>query len=190
MPLISWSKDTLHSHQMSLLIQRSVKMIESLWLPYTTTTKIISTSSYIHELLKRSKTTCSVLQLALYYLFHNRKRIQQAVKTTMNPYIKCGRRMFLASLMIASKYLNDKTFKNKVWAEITLLKVQEINQIETCFLKLINYDIYVNPIIFEKWSQLLCGQPTVHCFPIIGIKRSSVQEHHPTKKLRPVQLNP
>ncbi|CAJ0924033.1 3075_t:CDS:2 [Entrophospora sp. SA101] len=39
----------------------------------------------------------------------------------------CGRRMFLASLIIASKYLQDKNYSNTAWSKICGLQVEEIN---------------------------------------------------------------
>ncbi|CAO3673218.1 unnamed protein product [Rhizopus stolonifer] len=132
-------------------------MIDSLWKP-NHNKKMIPTYTYIYELLRRSKVTFSVFQLALYYIFHHRTTIQQHTKTDKNPYIQCGRRMFLAALITASKYLNDKTYKNKVWAEMANLSVKEVNQIEASFLELVNFELYVSGAIYGKWIQLLYGR--------------------------------
>ncbi|KAG1144006.1 hypothetical protein G6F37_011090 [Rhizopus arrhizus] len=137
---------------------------------------MIPTYTYIYELLRRSKVTFSVFQLALYYIFHHRVTIQTHTATEKNPYVHCGRRMFLAALMTASKYLNDKTYKNKVWADIANLSVNEVNEIEKSFLRLINYELYVSGSIYGKWIQLLYGRfnkkRTHTTDTCLGVKRS------------------
>ncbi|CAJ0847458.1 17520_t:CDS:2 [Entrophospora sp. SA101] len=56
----------------------------------------------------------------------------------------CGRRMFLASLIVASKYLQDNNYSNNAWSKISGLSLKEINSIERRFLQLIVYNLYVS----------------------------------------------
>ncbi|CAG8572727.1 5967_t:CDS:2, partial [Racocetra fulgida] len=67
----------------------------------------------------------------------------------------CGRRMFLASLIIASKYLQDRNYSNRAWAKISGLSVHEVNANEVCFLKLIDYNLFITEDVFKRWSSLL-----------------------------------
>lgn len=106
----------------------------------------IPTTDFIREILKRSRATYSMLQLALFYMFRIKKT---------NQAVACARRMFLAALIVASKYLNDKNYKNKAWAKITSLSVNEINSTEIDFLKLIDYQLYVSKPLYDKWVSLL-----------------------------------
>lgn len=116
-------------------------------------------------MLKRSRTTYSTLQTALFYLFRARPCIvAQLYRTsvdTPNPsqwhdaYISCGRRMFLASLVVASKFVQDKTYRNSAWAKIAGLPVAEINAAERIFLDLIDYSLYIAQPTFEQWHHLL-----------------------------------
>ncbi|KAI7866622.1 hypothetical protein BDF14DRAFT_1727906 [Spinellus fusiger] len=69
----------------------------------------------------------------------------------------CGRRMFLAALMLASKYLHDKNYRNQSWAKISGLSMREINAAEMAFLQLIDYKLYVSKPTFDKWYTLLHG---------------------------------
>ncbi|KAI8095237.1 hypothetical protein BDF21DRAFT_405463 [Thamnidium elegans] len=69
----------------------------------------------------------------------------------------CGRRMFLASLMVASKYLHDKNYHNKAWAKITGLDIKEINAAEMAFLTLIDYQLYVSKPTFDRWYTQIHG---------------------------------
>jgi NACalpha-BTF3-like transcription factor len=63
--------------------------------------------------------------------------------------------MFLASLMVASKYLQDKNYRNKAWAKISGLDIKEINGAETAFLKIIDYQLFISKPTFDRWFNLL-----------------------------------
>ena len=67
----------------------------------------------------------------------------------------CGRRMFLASLIVASKYLQDRNYANNAWSKICGLPVREINEIERRFLKLIDYNLFIGEERYNRWSSLL-----------------------------------
>ncbi|ORX93237.1 hypothetical protein K493DRAFT_284890 [Basidiobolus meristosporus CBS 931.73] len=68
-----------------------------------------------------------------------------------------GRRMFVAAIITASKYLEDRSLPNTRWARITGLCVQEINSNERIFLELLNYRLYMTPSLFTWWMMLLFG---------------------------------
>ncbi|KAF9132838.1 hypothetical protein BGW39_011224 [Mortierella sp. 14UC] len=72
-----------------------------------------------------------------------------------NRIIYCGRRTFLAALMVASKYLQDRNYSNKAWAKISGLSIKEINANELIFLKLIDYSLFVSHETFMRWTALL-----------------------------------
>lgn len=131
------------------LIDTAADIIDSIFWANRNKVTAMSTSNFVREILKRSRATYSMLQLALFYIFRIKKKL-----ITL-PY--CGRRMFLAALMLASKYLNDKNYKNKTWAMIASLDVKEINATEIVFLKLIDYQLYVCKPLYDKWVSLLHG---------------------------------
>lgn len=152
----------------------------------TTAPAVVSLRTFIQEVLKRSRTTYSTLQTALFYLFRARPAIlsqlyytSSGVVTPPSPppasenpaavamemggsyfawqdaYIHCGRRMFLAALVTASKFVQDKTYRNSTWAKIAGLPVAEINAAERIFLNLISYRLYIAQPTFERWHHLL-----------------------------------
>ncbi|KAI7904368.1 uncharacterized protein BX663DRAFT_542034 [Cokeromyces recurvatus] len=149
------------------LIDASADIIDSIWInkPHKqfSNIKILSTSCFIREILKRSRATYSMLQLALFYIFRMKRLmsmtgIQQKhcfCYRKHNQFVCCGRRMFLASLIVASKYLNDKHYRNQTWSKIASLPISEINTIEFVFLKLIDYQLYVSKPLYDKWVSLL-----------------------------------
>ncbi|KAE8219596.1 hypothetical protein CF319_g6741 [Tilletia indica] len=60
------------------------------------------------------------------------------------PGILCGRRMFLASVMVASKFLQDHNYSYHAWARISGLPIPELGAMERCFLRAIGYDLAVS----------------------------------------------
>lgn len=69
--------------------------------------------------------------------------------------VGCGRRMFLAALILASKFQQDRTYSNKAWSKISGLPVAEINLNEITFLTLIDYRLFVSQAVFQKWVTIL-----------------------------------
>ncbi|OBZ91793.1 G1/S-specific cyclin pas1 [Choanephora cucurbitarum] len=149
------------------LVDINAVVIESIWYPTTPypqlkesrVSPVVPLRTFIQEVLKRSRTTYSTLQTALFYIFRVQpsivQQLQQEGSWQHNAYISCGRRMFLASLVVASKFVQDKTYRNSAWAKIAGLPVQEINTAERYFLELINYQLYIDQPTFDHWHRLL-----------------------------------
>jgi hypothetical protein len=147
-------------------------VIETIWPNQTIpilNSKILPLRVFIQETIRRSRTSFSTLQLALYYLL----RIKSAVhdfeqknpdwfngpcnfgKTASKHPIACGRRMFLAAVVVASKYLQDRNYSNRAWAKISGLPVKEINANEFVFLNVAKYELYVGESLYKRWSGVL-----------------------------------
>lgn len=71
-----------------------------------------------------------------------------------NPLL-CGRRIFLASVMVASKFLQDKTFSNKAWSRLTGLPLKQLGLVEREFLAAIGWDLNVRPDEWDRWVRKL-----------------------------------
>jgi hypothetical protein len=73
----------------------------------------------------------------------------------------CGRRTFVASLTVASKYSQDVNFGISSWSKISGLCETELRQNELEFLKLINWQVHVPCEVYENWctQRFLSG----HC---------------------------
>ncbi|PRQ71498.1 hypothetical protein AAT19DRAFT_10356 [Rhodotorula toruloides] len=191
----------------------------------SSSSSIIPLSYFVKEVLRRSRTSCSTLQLALYYLHKSRREIRAAVKragesegeikrlerelkrgkeevragsrgqegaypspprspgheldaaaggkeasqpqslgdrfsalvAAQNSPVLCGRRMFLASLICASKYLQDRNYSNRAWAKISGLDVREINANERAFLKVTGFGLHLPAEEFQRWTERLAA---------------------------------
>ncbi|KAI7862497.1 cyclin PHO80-like protein, partial [Spinellus fusiger] len=113
--------------------------------------KVASLTAFLRHILQYSRTTHSTLQLALFYLLRARTNIQ----TSRNSVTSCGRRMFLAALICAHKYLQDKTYKNSAWSKVSGLKVVHVNMAEKLMLQLLDWQLHVKKETYEQWLSML-----------------------------------
>ncbi|KAI8590785.1 hypothetical protein BDZ88DRAFT_414010 [Geranomyces variabilis] len=124
----------------------------------------------IHELLRRSRTSCSTFQLSLLYLIKLRNALllaqRSSTPSSSTPFsscddatsaapLRCGRRMFLAALILANKYLQDKNYSMKAWAKICGLDAAELCANERLFLRAVGYDLFVQQAQWAKWSSTI-----------------------------------
>jgi PHO85 cyclin-5 len=124
---------------------------------------VLPLKTFIQETLRRSKTSYSTLQVALYYLILLKAHLPKIDFTQEQPKgdgcraMQCGRRMFLAALILASKYLQDRNYSTRAWSKISGLRTVEINQNEVEYLKAIDWNLHVPKEKFDKWSRIVLG---------------------------------
>jgi hypothetical protein len=129
---------------------------------------VLPLRTFIQETLRRSRTSFSTLQVALYYLILIKAHVPKFDFTMEQPEdmpatraLQCGRRMFLAALILASKYLQDRNYSARAWSKISGLKVCEINTNEMAFLQAVKWKLHVPESLFERWQDTLI-QYTTH----------------------------
>ena len=123
---------------------------------------LIGLRVFVQEVLRRSKTSYSTLQVALYYLILIQSCIpkhdftmEQSEDSPACRSMQCGRRMFLAALILASKYLQDRNFSARAWSKISGLQTCEINSNESTFLSAVNWKLHIPQPIFDKWTDIV-----------------------------------
>lgn len=101
------------------------------------------------------------------------QQVAMDVMRTAKDPIVCGRRMFLAALVIASKFVHDRTYSNRgmfaspslssssphvtdsllsalAWAKLSGLTVQEVSAYERALLEVLDYRLFVSGELFEN----------------------------------------
>ena len=123
---------------------------------------VLPLRTFIQETLRRSRTSFSTLQVAMYYLILIKAHVPKCDFTMEQPMdtpslraLQCGRRMFLAALILASKYLQDRNYSARAWSKISGLKVCEINTNEIAFLQAVDWQLHVEAKKFERWQMIV-----------------------------------
>ncbi|KAG8828167.1 hypothetical protein FRC19_009251 [Serendipita sp. 401] len=115
---------------------------------------------FIVRLIKDSKVRAPTLCYTLIVLDRLKAKLPDVAQG-----MRCTRhRIFLAALIVASKYLNDSTPKNKHWAHYAdgLFETCEITLMEKQMLGLIDFDLRVTEQdIIERLAPLICPKPVV-----------------------------
>lgn len=151
-------------------IDSATDMVEAIW-PLSTSPRckagptgkgVLPLRMFIQETLKRSGTSYSTLQVALYYLILIKPHVPSHDFTMQQPQdeqslraLQCGRRMFLAALILASKYLQDRTYSANAWSKISGLKVAEVNLNEMTFLSTVKWKLHIPTPTFERWTDIV-----------------------------------
>ncbi|SPQ19633.1 6cde8111-6086-43bd-a1e8-ee239a9198e9 [Thermothielavioides terrestris] len=149
------------------LVETSTHIVEAIWPTSSVPSRhdgggkaVLPLRKFIEETLRRSRTSYSTLQVALYYLILIKPHVPVAYDfTTEQPNdcpssqaIQCGRRMFLAALILASKYLQDRNYSARAWSKISGLNTLEINQNELVFLLAVNWKLHLTEEIYKRWA--------------------------------------
>ncbi|KAM3513657.1 hypothetical protein MY11210_002668 [Beauveria gryllotalpidicola] len=151
------------------LVDSSTQIVEAIW-PLSSaacrsepgTRTVLPLRTFIQETLRRSRTSYSTLQVALYYLVLIKPHVPKHNFTMEQPEdrhadraLQCGRRMFLSALILASKYLQDRNYSARAWSKISGLNTLEINQNEICFLLAVNWKLHIADDVFQRWTEIV-----------------------------------
>ena len=63
----------------------------------------------------------------------------------------------MVRLDIANKFLDDSTFTNKTWSEVSGMKLHDLNTMEAEFLEVIGYGLFVRQDEFDQWKHAVEG---------------------------------
>ncbi|KAF8745681.1 hypothetical protein RHS02_01285, partial [Rhizoctonia solani] len=146
---------------------------------------------FVTEVLRRSRTSINVLQVALAYLAGAKPEIHRELRAaaecqadlamkiaglpahirealpamdwmggdfTPSPLID-PRRTFLASLVLASKFLLDKAFSNKAWAKLSGLEALEVGKCERALGSALNWRLWVGREVSREFGSSASEQP-------------------------------
>ncbi|KAJ5608703.1 hypothetical protein N7528_009270 [Penicillium herquei] len=161
---------------------------------------VLPLRTFIQETLRRSRTSYSTLQVALYYLIKIKEHVPAHDFTKEQPRdistmraMQCGRRMFLAALILASKYLQDRNYSARAWSKISGLNTLEINQNELMFLQAVGWRLHISEATFQRWTDLVlkltpgAGGPPLgeaHCWrsvlPRLTPELDTIEPEQPT----------
>ncbi|TAQ83299.1 hypothetical protein B7494_g8375 [Chlorociboria aeruginascens] len=151
------------------LVDSSAQIVEAIWPLSSSPCRgemgskgVLPLRTFIQETLRRSRTSYSTLQVALYYLILIKPHVPKHDFTMEQPddthsirALQCGRRMFLSALILASKYLQDRNYSARAWSKISGLNTLEINQNEMAFLLAVDWRIHIADAVFQRWTDIV-----------------------------------
>ncbi|KAI8988887.1 cyclin-domain-containing protein [Pilobolus umbonatus] len=102
---------------------------------------------FVQKILKATQISCACIILALYYVQRLRSEYP-SIRASSGSEV----RLFTTALVLANKYLDDNTFTNKTWSDVSGIPVTELNIMEMEFLSALNYNIHIPHTQFFQWT--------------------------------------
>ena len=110
---------------------------------------------YVARVFRYCGCSSSAYVVALIYLVRLLRREREASRRDegRNPVLltgECAHRLFMTSVVVAAKYLDDVYFSNEHYAKIAGLPLAELNALEIDFLFRIGFELRVNPYEYRR----------------------------------------
>ncbi|OAD03116.1 cyclin [Mucor lusitanicus CBS 277.49] len=114
---------------------------------FTSSTTPMPLRSFIEMVMKKSRMDTGTLLTSLCYA----RRLKLKLFNTSKGMECTHHRIFLATLIIATKYIHDSAIKNKYWIDysLQLFSGSEINLMEKQLLQLLDYKLEIPSHDFE-----------------------------------------
>ncbi|KIW66002.1 hypothetical protein PV04_08214 [Phialophora macrospora] len=95
---------------------------------------------YVSQILSSTRLPSSTIMLGLFYLQSRMKQVKESGSSTSSSGTVY--RMLTTCLLLGSKFLDDNTFQNRSWAEVSSIPVHELNMMELQWLTDFNWEIH------------------------------------------------
>ncbi|EEH21177.2 hypothetical protein PABG_03408 [Paracoccidioides brasiliensis Pb03] len=113
-------------------------------------TPTVGFRKWVTTILSTTQVSQNVILLALLFIYRLKK---------FNPTVRGKRgsefRLMTIALMMANKFLDDNTYTNKTWAEVSGISAQEIHIMEVEFLSNVRYNLFVTKNEWDQWHTKL-----------------------------------
>ena len=106
-----------------------------------------SFKKFVFQILTSTRLPSSTILLGLDYL--STRMNMHSMNTEKNNQLY---KVLTIALLLASKFLDDNTFQNRSWAEVTGLPVTELNTLEAEWLKAIGWNLHISYSSFDRWK--------------------------------------
>ncbi|KAF7712705.1 Uncharacterized protein PECH_006661 [Penicillium ucsense] len=110
----------------------------------------IGFQKWVASILSTTQVSQNVILLALLFIYRL-KKFNSGVKGKKGSEF----RLMTVALMLGNKFLDDNTYTNKTWAEVSGIAVQEIHIMEVEFLSNIRYDLLTSEAQWSEWHAKL-----------------------------------
>ncbi|WFD42830.1 hypothetical protein MPSI1_001480 [Malassezia psittaci] len=101
---------------------------------------------FVKNVLRMTQVSRSVVAIGLLYLYRLKLRHPSLVGQPGSEF-----RLFLTSLILANKFLDDHTYTNKTWSDVSKIPLHEITKMESQFWGGIDTNASVKPEEYQWW---------------------------------------
>ncbi|KGO42233.1 hypothetical protein PEX1_040210 [Penicillium expansum] len=142
---------------------------------------------WVATILSTTQVSQNVILLALLFIYRL-KKFNSGVKGKKGSEF----RLMTVALMLGNKYLDDNTYTNKTWAEVSGIAVHEIHIMEVEFLSNIRYDLFSSETEWSRWHTKLglfgdyfnqASMLPVESAAMLRVSPPRVQSQSPSAKL-------
>ncbi|KAJ2957352.1 hypothetical protein NQ176_g11251 [Zarea fungicola] len=136
---------------------------------------------WVLNVLQTTQVTQNVILLALLFIYRLKMSTPQIKGRAGSEY-----RLLTVALMLGNKFLDDNTYTNKTWAEVSTFAVQEIHVMEVEFLSNMRYNLLASKEEWEMWlAKLACFHEYYNLTDMLaqghdahGSRPASLHSHH------------
>ncbi|KAI1149221.1 hypothetical protein F4825DRAFT_464277 [Nemania diffusa] len=133
---------------------------------------------WVNSILSTTQVTQNVVLLALLFVYRLKKTNPRVHGNPGSEY-----RLLTVALMLGNKFLDDNTYTNKTWAEVSGISVKEIHVMEVEFLSNMRYGLLTSQ---EEWKEWLQKLACYHKY----CERARVEEAARQARAAPMHLSP
>jgi len=102
----------------------------------------LSLRATFDEIVKATQIPLSAVVAALIY----------AERVSSLHEMNCGHCLFVGCMLLASKFVQDVTFNNKFWADISHFSLPFLNSLEVFLLQILRCELYIHPDEYLAWE--------------------------------------
>lgn len=102
---------------------------------------------WVHQVLCATRLPSATILLSMFYLSERMPMLAGEPKTDTHLF-----RLLTIALVLGSKFLDDNTFINRSWSEVSGIRVDELNRLEMEWLNAIDYKLHRDPTEQQGWT--------------------------------------
>lgn len=132
----------------------------------------ITIISYLERINKYAKCSPNCFIAALIYI-DRLVELKNVVLTELNIH-----RLIITSILLSTKFYDDEFYKNSFYGKLGGISTEEMNSLESEFLQLIGFRLYISQDVFEKYQRELQSFGASGVPPQLTPPRESVSMMH------------
>lgn len=136
---------------------------------------------YVSQILSSTRLPSSTIMLGLFYLAERMKLVSQNGEDTVSSGTVY--RMLTTCLLLGSKFLDDNTFQNRSWAEVSSIPVHELNSMELKWLQGFNWEIH--NMMYDKEEGFYMWTENWHAYE----EKAHIAKAKEMQKLAPIETD-